>query len=322
MTALDVEAGQWNIPEMKRISLFSALSFTLSACAIAPAPTQFVLSSDPPSCAFTENDREALEALRANEFADHNGDAAAEEFASCLGSPNPFLRDKIGYEGLMTALRSGAVSEEARLAFISDMLDNLSDTTEPGFLAPFSALALSELVRTDRIEAFLSTEERADIANQSADYLTNVGDYRAYSDTEGWRHGVAHGADIALQFALNPNTDEASLRALRGAIASQISGRSGHAFTHGEPERLARPILFMASRDAFDAEDWTAWFTELSNPAPLAKWEEAFQSETDLAQLHNLKAFAQVLYINASLSPNESLKPIADEALNMLRVLP
>ena len=307
---------------MKSISLVTALLFTLSACAITPGPARSVLPSKPPSCAFTENDREALEALRANDFADHKNNAAAEEFASCLGSPDPFLRDKIGYEGLMTALRSGAVSEEARLVMIEDMLANLKETAEPGFLAPFSALALSELVRTDRIEAFLSAEERVDIANQSADYLANVRDYRAYSDTEGWRHGVAHGADIALQFALNPNTDEASLRALREAIAGQISGRSGHAFTYGEPERLARPILFMASRDAFKAEDWTAWFSELSNPAPLPKWEDAFQSETDLARLHNLKAFAQVLYINASLSSNEGLKPIADEALNMLRVLP
>ncbi|MFN3212111.1 MAG: DUF2785 domain-containing protein [Henriciella sp.] len=307
---------------MKSLSLIVALSITLTACASTPAPAHSEAQLELSSCAFTDNDREALEAIRANKFADQQSDAAAEEFASCLGSPDPFFRDKIGYEGLMTALRSGAVSEQARLALISEMLHNLNDTAEPGFLAPFSALALSELVRTDRVEAFLSEEERADIANQSAVYLTNVTDFRAYSDTEGWRHGVAHGADIALQLALNPNTDEASLRALRDAIAAQITARSGHAFTYGEPERLARPILFMASRNAFEAEDWTAWFAELSEPAPLAEWGDAFQSEIDLARLHNLKSFAQVLYINASLSSNENLKPIADEALNMLKALP
>ena len=67
---------------------------------------------------------------------------------------------------------------------------------------------------------------------------------------------------------------------------------------------------------------WTAWFERRADPAPLANWGEAYQSEVELARLHNLKAFARVLYINASLSENEALKPIADSALNMLKALP
>ncbi|MEM7460627.1 MAG: hypothetical protein AAF331_14275, partial [Pseudomonadota bacterium] len=69
-------------------------------------------------------------------------------------------------------------------------------------------------------------------------------------------------------------------------------------------------------------ETWTAWFETLSDPAPLSDWNEAYQSEVELARLHNLKAFARVLYVNASLSEDEALQPIADGALNMLRPLP
>ena len=35
-----------------------------------------------------------------------------------------------------------------------------------------------------------------------------ITDYRAFSDTEGFGHAVAHGADLALQLALNPADHE------------------------------------------------------------------------------------------------------------------
>lgn len=78
----------------------------------------------------------------------------------------------------------------------------------------------------------------------------------------------------------------------------------------------------MATRGAFAPEVWTNWFETLADPAPLSSWGEAYQSETDLARLHNLKAFARVLYINASLSENEDLQPISDGALDLLKALP
>ena len=191
-----------------------------------------------------------------------------------------------------------------------------------GFHAPFAALAFAELARTDRVEPFLSADERIELATTAATYLGGVRDYRAYSETEGWRHGVAHGADFAMQLALNPNVETSSLLQLRDAITTQISDQSDHASTQGEPERLARPILFMAMRGTISPEDWAEWFGALVDPAPLDDWNAAFSSETGLIRLHNLKAFAQSLYINASLSENPNLAPIADGALELLRALP
>ena len=98
--------------------------------------------------------------------------------------------------------------------------------------------------------------------------------------------------------------------------------KNGHAYTRGEPERLARPILFIASRGEFTTEDWQAWFTNLANPRPLESWEDAFNSETPLSRLHNLKAFARTLYVSASLSPDPHLEPIATGALSVLKALP
>lgn len=294
----------------------------LSSALILAGCANRLAISETPSCTLSSQDTAVLEQWRQDGFSEQQTDDAANAFASCLGHPDPFLRDRIGYEGLTVALRSGNITEATRRDLISQLSQNLGVEDADGFVAPFSALALSELVRTDRVDPFLTAEERTDISSRAASYLNGVSDYRAFSDSEGWRHGVAHGADIAMQLALNPNVTTASLEHLRQAISQQITNRSGYAFHHSEPERLARPIYFMATRGAFESETWTAWFETLSDPAPLSDWNEAYQSEAELARLHNLKAFARVLYVNASLSEDEAMQPIADGALNMLRSLP
>jgi len=274
------------------------------------------------NCALAAQGVEALSVWREAGFESETPDQTAQDLASCLGDPDPFLRDKIGYEGLTATLRSGTVSEATRRTLIASLSTALKMDDAGGFQAPFAALALAELARTDRVEAFLSAQERMDLAASAATYLSGVSDYRAFSDSEGWRHGVAHGADFAMQLSLNPNVPVDSLLALREAVTEQITPASGHAYTHGEPERLARPILFMAARGDIPAEDWQAWFANLVNPATLESWGDAFSSEAALARLHNLKAFAQTLYINASLSQNPNLEPIATGALEMLKALP
>lgn len=305
---------------MRNIFIPLLLATVTSACVSSQAqPSPQTLT---PSCTLAEQSTEALTQWRENDFKDQLTDTAARDFASCLGAPSPFLRDQIGYEGLTAALRSGNISEATRRDLIADLSANLAIEDEAGFLAPFSALALSEVARTDRIDAFLSPEEHTLLAESTASYLASVSDFRAYSDTEGWRHGVAHGADIAMQLALNPNVEPADLKTLKQAVTTQITGRSGHAFVAGEPERLARPIFFMATREVFINEEWAEWFSVLADPAPLTDWSGAFKSETDLARLHNLKAFARVIYINASLSENEALVPLATGSLEMLKTLP
>ena len=125
-----------------------------------------------------------------------------------------------------------------------------------------------------------------------------------------------------MQLALNSEVSTESLRLIRDAVTTQIMPASGHAYTHGESERLARPILFMAARGEIETVEWQNWFAALADPAPLESWGDAFSSEAALARLHNLKAFTQTLYINASLSQNPNLAPIAEGGLEVLRTLP
>ncbi len=301
---------------MKSVLTLAAICST-AACTLTsshdPAPS---------ACAFAASDTDDLTAWRDGGFETEEPDRAATEFASCLGDADAFLRDKIGYEGLTSVLRAGQVTETTRRDLIASLTAALDSPDADGVHAPFAALGLSELSRTDRVEAFLNETERAQLVSAAAEYLGSVTDYRAFSDAEGWRHGVAHGADFAMQLALNPNVSKPSLVELRQAVSNQIAPRNGHAYTHGEPERLARPILFMAARGEISADDWETWFGELADPAPLASWGDAFHSEQALVRLHNLKAFAQTLYINASLSQNPNMEPIETGALELLKTLP
>ena len=94
-----------------------------------------------------------------------------------------------------------------------------------GFRQPFAALVLAEVARTDRIESWLTPAQRVALVDSAARYVTSVRDYRGFDPKEGWRHGVAHGADLLLQLALNPAVDRAGLDRLLGAVAAQVAPR-------------------------------------------------------------------------------------------------
>src|SRR4029079_4781720 len=87
------------------------------------------------------------------------------------------------------------------------LLPMLTADDAQGFRAPFAALVLSELARTDRIKPWLSADERKFLVQAATNFLVGVHDYRGFSDQDGWRHGVAHGSDFVLQLALNPELD-------------------------------------------------------------------------------------------------------------------
>ena len=116
-------------------------------------------------------------------------------------------------------------------------------------------------------------------------------------------------------------TTREDLTRIRDAVAGQIAP-DGHFYIYGEPERLARPILIMARRGVFTAEEWSAWFTQISAPAPLASWSEAFSSQAGLAKKHNTAAFVYVLWANASLSQDVGVRALMPGAEAALRALP
>ena len=246
--------------------------------------------------------RAAVEVAALDDATPGDRDDLVSDLFDCLGHPDPAVRDDLAYATLAAWLRGDAVSPAER----GDLLVDLSAELAPkhpdphGFRPPFAALVLSEVARTDRVSAWMTDEQRRRLVAAATHYLANVRDYRGFVDGEGWRHGVAHGADLVMQLVLNPALDAQARRQLLDAVAVQVAPPGAPPYVHTESERLARPVLLALDQDTFDTAQWSAWIAALAAPAPMAGWDEAWRSEAGLARRHNLRAFLMALHVGLS----------------------
>lgn len=265
----------------------------------------------------------SIEALKKDDFriADTGARAAlAIGLIDCLDSPDPALRDGVAYEALQHWLRAKDLPPELRRELRTRLFAKLDAPDPLGVARPFAALVLSEIARSDRIEPWMRNEERNEMIVRAAQYLRSVDDYRGYDPEVGWRHGVAHGADWAMQLALNPIMTRAQLDLLLDAIAAQAVPAAGHAYVFGEPERLARPLLFIAKRGLHSEAEWTVWFSALSMRVgdPALAWKDAGW----LARRHDLAAFLQLLYVETDVSGDPAIARMRPGVMAALKALP
>ncbi len=258
------------------------------------------------ACAPEGMSRTQLAALRSAkwEVADNaRRQTLALAMLDCLADPDPLLRDDTGFEALQMWMRTQKL-DPATMQKIRAVLQARMQAPEPsGFAAPFAALALAEVVRADRIKPFLSDFDRADLVRAATAYLSAVRDYRGFDEKDGWRHGVAHAADLMLQLSLHPALGKPEHQAMLAAIATQLSTPGmqipPHFYRYGEGERLMAPVFYIARRTTLDGADWDAWFAAL---APKA----GEQTQAALAYRHNLKSFLYPLYASLAESKDEA----------------
>ena len=270
------------------------------------------------SCPPEGTDATSLRLLPAQRFVvpDDVRATLVERLPACLSDPDPTLRDGVAYEGLSAWLRAGLLDEAQRRTLRDRLYAMLEQDTADGVGPSFAALVLSEVARTDRIAPWMSAEERDAMVRHAAAYLSSVRDYRGFDAKVGWRHGVAHGADWALQLVLNERVDRAQVETLLQAVAAQVVPGNAHAYVFGEPGRLARPVLYAAKRGLLDEAAWTRWFDAL--PPRLGDEKQAYADTDWLASRHNLMAFLMSVHLEADQSedPNiRALKPIVVHAL-------
>jgi len=295
---------------MKRFALTAIAALALGGCATGQAQA--------PNCPPAGYDRARLDALKAVEWR-IDDEPAREAFAlalpPCLASPDPALRDGVAFEALSHLLRDRQLSISAQTALVRDVLPRLESADPRGFEQPFAALVLSELVRAERLNPHFTDGMRADVLERSLRYFTRVRDYRGFDEREGWRHGVAHGADLMLQLSVSQSTTREDLLRIRDAVASQVAPE-GHFYIYGESERLARPILFMAQRGLITEAEWTRWFARFPGR------EDPFASQAGLAWRHNTNAFLQTVWLNAKLSQSTGDDVLLAGAEAALRAMP
>jgi hypothetical protein len=268
----------------------------------------------PPGCAATAEERARLLALASSGFAvsdDGERQRRALELSDCLGDPDPALRDGVAFGALSTWLRAGILDELTRRALAERLLLQVeADEDAAGFRRPFAALALSEVARADRLAPSLPDALRRRIVEAAARFLATTRDRRGFDDAQGWRHAVAHGADLVLQLGLHPATTAGEAGRLCEALATQIAPE-GVAWVHGEPERLARAVFFIHQRGLVEDAFWDAWFAGVGSPAPQATWAASFTSAAGLARRHDALAFLHALAFAARANPGPASDRLA-----------
>ncbi|WP_182482127.1 DUF2785 domain-containing protein [Henriciella barbarensis] len=242
----------------------------------------------------------------------------------CLADPNPDIRDGIAYEGISGILRSEHAEEAELRELRQSLLARLADTeSDPlGFSRPFAALALAEVARTDRTSPWMSQGERRTLLAAGADYTANVRDYRGFVEGEGWRHGVAHGADLLMQLSLNPEIGEGEAFMIAKAVFDAIGAIEAPVFSFEEPQRLARPILFLVQRGLLTEEQIAIWMEVLADPAPHDSWQDALQDDEAAARRENIRAFATILLETAQSREARDLDAVVTGAEHLLNRVP
>lgn len=301
------------------------IGLALLACSMfAVVSPDVAYAAKAETCAPLGKNKAALQALKSAGW-QIDDEAERHRFvlalADCNGVADPEIRDGIAFEATQYFLRKGLINNATLAQLSAKLQTQLEEPDKWGFRRSFAALNLSEIARTDRVKAWMTPEQRAQTVTATVDYMRSVRDYRGFDKVGGYRHAVAHMADLMMQLALNPAVGKEDLARMRDAIAVQVAPASA-SYVTGEPERLARPILFMAQRGVFTDQEWTEWLAQFAGPGALGSWDNAFQSEAGLARRHNVTAFLSAIYVNAQASGADAVKPLATGALAALKKLP
>ena len=247
----------------------------------------------------------------------------ALRLADCLGHPDPSIRDRLAFETLSRMMRAGELQPATLAQLRRELLARALGAEGTTAMKSFAALTLSEIARTDRTTPWMSAAERDEMVAGAASFLSGITNYAAFSDISGFAHAVAHGADFALQLALNPAITKPQLDRLLAAIATQVAPKdTGVAYWAGEPDRLARAVVFIAQRKLHSDAEWKVWFETVMNPAPLKVWDQAFSSEAGIRKHHNVRAFLLSVMVTALTTDDPGVKQLLAPARESLKLVP
>lgn len=240
---------------------------------------------------------------------------------ACLSSTDPVLRDQIAYASLSNLLRKEKMSIELTLDLHKRLLSELSSGADTNDLyPPFAVLMLSETARVDRITPYLSDAQRNELVDFASQYMSGITDYRGFNEQEGWRHNVAHTADLILQLALNKAIDKNQLSQLLDAIASQISPAE-HNYIFGEPGRLARAVAYIFLRGMHNSEEQQEWFNKITAAEPMTSWQASYSSVAGLIRRHNTYSFLSSFYSLVGESDNAILLELKKHLIKAIEQL-
>ncbi len=275
-----------------------------------------------PPKGMTRADLFALKTSGFDSVAAERANIVAVELLACLGDPDPKIRDGIVFEAIQHWLRGKTLQVETVRTLHQRLLGFLNGPDDSGgYRRPFAALLLSEVARADRVAPFLTAEQRSELARAASAFMQGITDYRGFDDVHGWRHRVAHTADLVLQLGLNPLTGHDELKQMMQAVFAQVSPKATVFYVYGEPARLFRAVLFVHQRNVLADDEWAALFYSIGGSNPFASWRDVYSSQAGLAKRHNTVAFLNEAYTSSKATGDAKSAELAVLALQTLESL-
>lgn len=294
----------------KRHTLCQLVFAAVSTLCTAPAFS----AEENNGCAEIEENLSYWEPIYENRSID---DTYADEFAldlvDCLGSENATLRDTYGYGLFSYWLRNDLLRESTKLELFTRLLSNLQD--ENVLLRSFSALVLSEVLRADAQQPFLTLRDRNQITEQSIDAMSAETDFRGLDAELGWIHPVAHQSDVLWRLALHPQLNEKQARHILAAVYNKAVTQQA-AYVANESERLARVVVILIRTEVLEQSELLTWLAQFANRQSGEAWNTVFSSPAGMTELHNTKSFVRALA--DQLSTVEIAEPMQQQLQRLL----
>ena len=250
--------------------------------------------------------------------------ALLQEISALLASPDPTLRDGVGYGAAEDWIVRRKVVEPGDLRklltlWTHNLQEGVGQTGDNSvLLRSFSALDLSVLARRDLDTPFLEPAELTSLLNSALAYLAAERDLRGYDAKKGWMHATAHTADLLKALARNPNLPGAEAARILPGLGAKLRD-AGEVFGWGEDERLASAVLSVVRRKDFDPAWLDAWHEGLVKSAE-GLWEAATLDERRFATVQNAKHVLARLHVLLSAVP-EAPPAVTDARGRVLETL-
>ena len=194
--------------------------------------------------------------IRSNDFrVPEGGDVTrlVAELVDMLASPDPEVRDELGYSALATWIHEGVVPDD-QLRPLGDLMVQRfgSDQVQVRTFAP---LVLDVMVATRGVcePAWVDAFER---------WYAAEGDLRGHDPQLGWLHAVAHGADLLGELGLRP--DVPARRMLDLAATRMVAG-TPVVWQAQEDDRLAYAVGRVLTRADLSRTDAVGWLDPVAD---------------------------------------------------------
>jgi hypothetical protein len=246
------------------------------------------------------------------------------ELASFAASPDPVLRDEIGYEVSAKWIGSGRLGPSDLTELLHLHLSHLHTGLGEGegdgvFLRSFSALNLSLLVARDDRQPFIGQADFSALVRAVVQNLREERDRRGWVEGKGWAHPIAHAADLTKFLARHPllAPDEAEL--LFSGLEAGLEGPNAW----GENDRLAAAAQSLFARDEFDTANLDARLGEWIQDASAVWQAEPFDPQL-FRRTENRKQFLRALHARlcADQLVSERKELVSRRALETLEAMP